>query len=480
MRRRDGQIELPEKFRRHRLLRGFAGRVVAMCEMIKSAEQKTIPMADEADGFKRSNAAGEAGNLWHGSKIGMAVVNEWRTVMPFHQLARGGNCANNVAHAGEPRKNYRPPARPQNHRQHHAHDIAQRRRMTRQQREEMIFLSGIRRHTISVRFPRANGKRVGIGLKCRWKNWRLVFSISMNAANPMKEFSNLSVRDIGFFSEAATANGVAITAETIDVILASLPARNRWCVEFGAWDGLAGSTSRHLIIKQNYSAVLIEGDAERFAGLKKNYAGRADIITRNQFVGFTAEDGLDAILAGTPVPFDFDFLTVDIDGNDYHVWNAVVKYRPKIVMIEFNPTIPPEVSFIQPANPNVSQGSSLAALVELGKKKNYELVAVLGVNAFFTTAELFPLFGLADNRIETLWTERDCVTYFFMGYDGRIFLRGCRKLPWHEGMPFREEQVQVLPRFLQRYPWTRTHRRLYIALTNPSEVIRKIFRRLVG
>jgi hypothetical protein len=213
---------------------------------------------------------------------------------------------------------------------------------------------------------------------------------------------------------------------------------------------------------------------------KKNYAGLDRVIPRHQFVGFTAADGLDAILTGTPAPVDFDFLTVDIDGNDYHVWNAVVKYRPKVVMIEFNPTIPPEVSFIQPADPAVNQGNSLSALVELGKKKKYELIAVLGVNAFFVTAELYGRFGVADNRVETLWTTRDCVTYFFTGYDGTVFLRGCRKLPWQEGTPIHESQVQVLPGFLRRYPWTCNHRHWYTALTRPGIFLKKALRRLVG
>lgn len=286
--------------------------------------------------------------------------------------------------------------------------------------------------------------------------------------------------DFGFFSENAQKNGVALTATAIESILGQLPERNRWCVEFGAWDGLVGSTSRRLILDQHYSAVLIEGNPERFAELKNNYADKDRVFTRNQFVGFTASDGLDAILAGTPAPTDLDFLTVDIDGNDYHVWNAIVKYRPKVVMIEFNPTIPPEVNFIQPANPAVSQGNSLTALAELGKKKNYELIAVLGVNAFFATSELFPLFKISDNRVEKLWSNRDCVTYFFTGYDGKVFLRGCCKLPMQGGMPFEEAKVQVLPVFLQRYPWTAKHRHWHLALSQPGNFLKKILRRLLG
>jgi hypothetical protein len=287
----------------------------------------------------------------------------------------------------------------------------------------------------------------------------------------------LPLHDFGFYHQI---DGDAATAAAIESIVLRLPDRNRWCVEFGAADGLLGSTTRQLIMERDYSAVLIEGDLESFGELEKNYAGSNRVITRNQFVGFTAADGLDAILAGTPTPVDFDFLTVDIDGNDYHVWDAVVKYRPKVVMIEFNPTIPPEVSFIQPADPQINLGNSLTALVELGRTKNYELMAVLGVNAFFVTAELFPLYAVPDNRVEALWTRRDCVTYFFLGYNGQAFLRGCQKLPWQDHLAFQETQVQVLPAFLQKHPWTRTHRRLHSALANPAALVKKIVRRVTG
>ena len=291
----------------------------------------------------------------------------------------------------------------------------------------------------------------------------------------MNENVDLSLQDIGFYSKL---DGNVVTAAAILKILDRLPSRDRWCVEFGAWDGLVGSTTRDLILNLGYSAVLIEGSRERFADLERNYAGRPEVFTLNRFVGFTADNGLDALLSGTPIPQQFDFLTVDIDGNDYHVWNAICKYRPKVVMIEFNPTIPAEVHFVQPADPALNLGNSLAALVELGKKKMYELVAVIGVNAFFVAQDLFPGFAVTDNRIAALWTNRDCVTYFFTGYTGQVFLRGCRKLPWHDDIPLRENDVQVLPAFLRKYPHTRKNRLFYTALTNPFELVKKIFRRL--
>ncbi|MGA2869122.1 MAG: hypothetical protein ABSF34_08180, partial [Verrucomicrobiota bacterium] len=53
--------------------------------------------------------------------------------------------------------------------------------------------------------------------------------------------------DFGFYSQKAKKDGVAATGAAIEFILDQLPERNCWCVEFGAWDGLVGSTSRPLI-----------------------------------------------------------------------------------------------------------------------------------------------------------------------------------------------------------------------------------------
>jgi hypothetical protein len=212
----------------------------------------------------------------------------------------------------------------------------------------------------------------------------------------------------------------------------------------------------------------------RFRDLERNYAGRPGVTTLNRFVGFDATDGLDAILEKTGMPRDFDFCCIDIDGNDYHTWNAFTLYQPKLVCIEFNPTIPPEVSFVQAADPAVNHGCSLTALVDLARRKDYELVSVIGVNAFFVDKNYYPLFGITDNSISALWTKRDCITYLFSGYDGRIFLRGCQKLPWHEKFPMDESRMQALPPFVRRYPYNRRRHTIYTCLTNPFACFRVI------
>ena len=268
----------------------------------------------------------------------------------------------------------------------------------------------------------------------------------------------------------------------IEKILATLPAQNKWCVEFGAWDGKHLSNTRNLIENANYSAVLIEADKIKFAELQNNYSANPNVIPMNAFVGFSPDNNLDTLLAQTPAPLDFDFLSIDIDGNDYHVWKACARYRPKLVCIEFNPTIPTEVHFVQDSDPLVKHGSSLRALVELGQAKQYELVAVSPVNAFFVDAQYFARLDIADNRAETLRSDTRYVTFLFSGYDGTVFLAGHSALPWHV-FPLNPAKMQSLPRLLRKFPddYNSVERwafRQYRQFISPGEFWQRVRKRL--
>jgi len=170
----------------------------------------------------------------------------------------------------------------------------------------------------------------------------------------------------------------------------------------------------------------------------------------------------------TEIPADFDLLSVDIDGNDYHAWQAVQDYKPKAVVIEFNPTIPKQVEFVQPPDMSVAQGSSLLSIDKLAKSKGYELVAVTTTNAVFVDAKYFPLFGIQDNSVDVMWTDQSAITHIFCGYDGTVFIRGCGVLPW-QTIPIKESRVQQLPK------WARKR----VGDRNPiRRKLGKIFRRL--
>ena len=239
-------------------------------------------------------------------------------------------------------------------------------------------------------------------------------------------------------------------------VLGMLPERDGWCVDVGAHDGATFSNTRALI-EDGYSAVLIEPDGRRFEALSDTYAGNERVTALRQTVGWTEADGLDGLLDATDVPAEFDVLSIDIDGNDYHVWAAVQGYRPKLVLVEFNPTIGSHVRFVQPADAAVCRGNSLLSLTELGKAKGYELISVFPWNALFVRADYFPRFGIEHNAPNVLRTHLGCLTSVFVGYDGTVFSEGNTVMPWHPGLRLDPGRMQMLPRWLRRpadqYNW---------------------------
>ena len=230
--------------------------------------------------------------------------------------------------------------------------------------------------------------------------------------------------------------------------LSILPARDKWCVEFGAWDGKHLSNTYNLVENDQYKVILVEGDEKKHSELCQNYPFKDRGIFVNKFVGWKAVDGLDSILAPYPIPNNFDFLSIDIDGNDYHVWRAVEIYRPKLVLIEFNPTSSNRFEYTQPADPNCNQSNSPLPIVKLGKQKGYELICVIGPNLLFVDAKYYELFNIPDNSLEVMRDE-DEVTSVFLGFDGSLLMDGPADLRWHGG---KLNIAQPFPKFLRRYP----------------------------
>ncbi len=252
------------------------------------------------------------------------------------------------------------------------------------------------------------------------------------------------------------AYGSNVTSEhgedgVIKRIFEIIGTESRSCVELGALNGVHGSNVWQLVKKEGWSGVLIEADRTYFEKLQQEFADTQSAECINAFVSFEGPTSLDNLLAKTNLPKHFDLFSLDIDGNEYHLWDSLKKYRPRVMLVEFNPSIPNDVVFIQPRDMSLFQGSSLMAFVELGKRKGYELVAANETNAFFVMKELFPKFGIADNSIDTLHTDHRYETKLFQLYDGTLKLAGNTKLLWHN-LPIDEGKLQVLPASERQYP----------------------------
>jgi len=87
---------------------------------------------------------------------------------------------------------------------------------------------------------------------------------------------------------------------------------DKWCVEFGARDGISDSNTYNLIKNNNYKAILIEGDKKYYKKLCKNFISD-EIVKLNKFVDFEGNNSLEKILQSTKIPKNFDILSIDID-----------------------------------------------------------------------------------------------------------------------------------------------------------------------
>jgi hypothetical protein len=188
----------------------------------------------------------------------------------------------------------------------------------------------------------------------------------------------------------------------IAAIFERLGAQAKICVDIGAADGYFISNSWHWLNDHGWSGVLIEGDADRYKYLKDRYADRDDVHCLNEFV--TPGNGIDHFLAKCGMPKTIDLLSIDIDGMDYHVWRAMEAYTARVVVIEVNCTMAPDIHFVQ-NDPALNFGSSARAMIELARTKGYQLVAHLVSNCIFVRNEDFQKMEIADNTLETLFTS---------------------------------------------------------------------------
>lgn len=260
---------------------------------------------------------------------------------------------------------------------------------------------------------------------------------------------------------------------------------NRWCVEFGAWDGVYLSNTARLVRHEGYSAVLIEGDPDRAEALADAHQG-LPVTSVRAFVGFDGDERLDVILRKTPAPRDFDLLSVDIDGCEYHVWDALREYRPKVVVIEHNRSIPNAVEFVQARDGAVHHGSSAAALVALGRMKGYTLVAVEACNVFLVADEYADaVLGAQRPTLASLRDDSEYVRYIFPGYDGTLFTSGPVRLPFQLDLPVSNRRLQVVPSALRIYRDGHAKRDLVVRAlssfaSSPSQTSRLLWSRMWG
>ena len=165
-------------------------------------------------------------------------------------------------------------------------------------------------------------------------------------------------------------------------------------IEIGVGAGLENNTLALLV--QGWRGLWVEGDPQKAA---KARASLSAYVTSDQLRienEFATRQNVDALLRKGTGSAELDLLSIDVDGNDYHLWQAVQSISPRVVLMEYNASWFPPMSLAVTYqerfewNGNTYYGASLKALELLAESKGYHLVGCCfaGVNAFFVRADL--------------------------------------------------------------------------------------------
>jgi hypothetical protein len=187
-------------------------------------------------------------------------------------------------------------------------------------------------------------------------------------------------------------------------IFKRIGTKNKVCVEVGAWDGMRFSNTWALR-EDGWTGVLAEADEER----------RSKIDTQPGVRVFGHCAHIDSMLDLYDIPVDFDVLSIDVDGDDYYLWEDMKRYHPRVVVIEYNQTVPPHISIVQKRGGNF--GASMRAICELAEAKDYACVHVTTTNLIFVQKQYAGDFERSKYSFD--WLQ-----FIVTGYNGKKYLIG--------------------------------------------------------
>lgn len=195
-----------------------------------------------------------------------------------------------------------------------------------------------------------------------------------------------------------------------DGILAEIFRRvgttNQRFVEVGVEAGLENNTLALLF--QGWTGVWVEGHPPYVQQIRRGLprtleSGALQVVER-----YVNRENVDGLLAGALDVAEIDLLSLDIDGNDLHVFEAIQCVRPRVVVLEYNAKFPPPIEYCLSYDPDFLWegddcfGASLTTLEARMRPRGYRLVGcnLTGSNAFFVRHDL-----VAGNFLEPYTAE---------------------------------------------------------------------------
>lgn len=194
----------------------------------------------------------------------------------------------------------------------------------------------------------------------------------------------------------------------IEEIFFRLGIYNGVFVEIGTENGLECNT--HYLLHKNWVGHWFEGDITLSEPIQSNFKQFMDKDKLRVALGRLTKENINEAFLRAAVPTKVDFLSIDIDGMDIHLFQTL-DIDAKVVCIEYNAKWPSNIIRIPEYDPNYNwdgssyMGSSLKALCEVADKKGYELVGtnVTGSNAFFVRKDLISDRFVANRTPEYLY-----------------------------------------------------------------------------
>jgi len=168
-------------------------------------------------------------------------------------------------------------------------------------------------------------------------------------------------------------------------------------VEFGV-ENYTESNTRFLLTNNQWAGLVIDGSAENIDYIRRDQIYWASNLKAVH--SFITKENINELLSKNGVIGDIGLLSVDIDGNDYWVWQAINTISPRIVICEYNShfgptaevTTPYDAAFVRDSAhfSKIYYGASISALTSLASAKGYSLVASnsAGNNIFFVRNDL--------------------------------------------------------------------------------------------
>jgi len=179
----------------------------------------------------------------------------------------------------------------------------------------------------------------------------------------------------------------------IQEIFARIGCGPRTFVEFGVGNGLENNTLKLLL--EGWSGLWLEGSENDVKSINTRFH---DVIKQRRLqvqLAFIDRDNVNALI-GRYCTGEIDLISIDVDGNDIYLLEALNIVNPRVIVIEYNAKFPPPLSIAQAYNAAHRWqggdyfGASLAAITKIAQRKGYALVGcgVIGVNAFFVRHDL--------------------------------------------------------------------------------------------